>query len=250
MDPESQPHPTGTAGPAATESTPLLPRPASDDASPPRPVPRWVRISHWAAAVDGLIIAALCFTIVIIEEYYRPRMYSLPWGVKEWVMPNIFFGLISTAWAASSLVRIWRMGELMPPLVASLVHAFLGGMLLVTFTNGAVEVLHDRQRCRWYGPVDPIREHECDVWAAKFVVLLWVYLGAVFVLGVVHAALFVFTCAGPFRGIAWRESLRSWKFPTGQFTVEFTVKFLRQDRDLPPPAPAQSASGASAAEAS
>jgi hypothetical protein len=97
-----------------------------------------------------------------------------------------FFALqafVSTAWAASSLVRIRRMGVLMPALVAVLVHAFLGGLLLVTFTDGALGLLRGQHRCRWYGPVDPIREHECDEWAGKFAILLWVYLGVVFVLG-------------------------------------------------------------------
>lgn len=63
-----------------------------------------------------------------------------------------------------------------------------------------------------------------------------------------NASLFVFTYSLPFWGISWREILRSWGFPTGQLTVEFTVKFLRQDHNLRP-VPGQNAAPTVAGEA-
>jgi hypothetical protein len=105
MDPESQQQPeqpraaadapaAGTA--TATESTPLLPRDhaSSSSSSPPlliqpAPVPRWVVISHWIAAIDGLVVAALCFAIIAVDEFFRPWMYYLPWGISHAVFPNI-----------------------------------------------------------------------------------------------------------------------------------------------------------------
>lgn len=94
-------------------------------------------------------------------------------------------GFISTTWATSSLVRIRRMGVLMPALVAVLMHVFLGGWLLIAFTDGAVGLLRDHTWCYKRGPVDPIKQHECYEWADKFSIFLWVYLGFVLVLGYV-----------------------------------------------------------------
>jgi len=92
---------------------------------------------------------------------------------------------VSTAWATASLVRIRRMGVLMPALVAVLTHVILGGWLLLAFTDSAVGLLRDDTWCYGYGPVDPIKRRECYEWAAKFSIFLWVYLGLVLVLGYV-----------------------------------------------------------------
>jgi len=99
MDPESQQpeQPRAAVGSpaaaAATESTPLLPRPESNHASSPPlhpvPVPRWVIIGHWITAIDGLVVAALCFAIIVVDEFFRPWMYYLPWGISHAVFPNI-----------------------------------------------------------------------------------------------------------------------------------------------------------------
>jgi len=91
MDPESQPSLLRpAAGPTATESTPLLPRPESDDdASRPVTVPQWVIISHWITAIDGLLVVALCFAIVVIDSFFRPRIYAMPWAIMYGLLSNI-----------------------------------------------------------------------------------------------------------------------------------------------------------------
>lgn len=108
MDPESQqpeqprgatgsPPAAGTATAAATESTPLLQRDhaSSSSSSPPplliqpAPIPRWVIISHWITAINGLVVAALCFAIIVVDGFFRPWMYFLPWGIKHGVVPNV-----------------------------------------------------------------------------------------------------------------------------------------------------------------
>jgi len=91
---------------------------------------------------------------------------------------------MSTAWATASLLRIRRMGVLMPALVAVLMHVVLGVPLFVAFTNGAIALLRDATWCyNWGGTQDPIKQHECFVWAAKFSIFLWAYLIMVLVLG-------------------------------------------------------------------
>jgi hypothetical protein len=94
--------------------------------------------------------------------------------------------MISTAWATASLVRARRLGVLMPALVAVFMHVVQGGWLLLWTTSAALELLlRDQSRCYSWTPVDPIEDHECNEWAAKFEIFLWVFVGIVFVLGYV-----------------------------------------------------------------
>ncbi|KAK0648428.1 hypothetical protein B0T16DRAFT_408182 [Cercophora newfieldiana] len=239
MDPGAQPEQPRPADPlpAATEATPLLPR-SDATVTPPPPVPRLVLIGHWITAIGGPIVAALAIAIFIIVQFHSPPRYHLPYGIQDFVIQMIFAGFLSTIWATASIFRVRQLGLLMPPLVAVIMHGVLAVWSAVTSIQGMISLARNSQ-CYDWGYPDPDDTLRCWEFASRISVLLWVYLGAVLVIGLVHTALLIFTCSVPFRGVSWRESLNSWKFPTGQLTVEFTIKFLRQEHSLPPPVPSQ-----------
>ncbi|KAK4096294.1 hypothetical protein N658DRAFT_45379 [Parathielavia hyrcaniae] len=118
----------------------------------------------------------------------------------------------------------------MPALVAAIIHAGLALFLVLTSLEGADALLRAFP-CHVYGsPEEDEKRLRCERWAAKFHILLWTYLTLAFLLGIAHAALFIFSCTSPFRDSSWPRNLSTWRFPTGQLTVEFTVKFLRQEQ--------------------
>ena len=138
----------------------------------------------------------------------------------------------------------------MPPLIAVIMHGGLALFMVFSSLQGADGLLKSHP-CRVYGrPKDDKRLFKCREWAEKFHVLLWAYLISVLIIGYalqvlgathicllflrfIRTALFIFSCSSPFRDQSWRRGLSTWKFPTGQMTVEFTIKFLRQDAPVP-----------------
>lgn len=49
---------------------------------------------------------------------------------------------------------------------------------------------------------------------------------------IVHTILFLIRCVLAYRWIFQQGPNKTWRFPTGQLTVEFTIKFLRQDETV------------------
>ncbi|KAK3295067.1 uncharacterized protein B0H64DRAFT_402516 [Chaetomium fimeti] len=226
MDP--QPDQERAASTPATERTPLLPQNGSRP--PTRPVPRAVIAGHWVTALGGILAISLAVAVYAINQYNSPRVYHLIWTIQDNISPTLFAGILSASWAIGNLVRVRRVGVLMPALVAAIIHAGLAMFFVMTSIQAADTLLQVRP-CRVYGDVgDDERFLRCEQWAAKFHILLWTYLASAFLLGCAHAVLFVSSCASPFRDPSWRRNLSTWRFPTGQLTVEFTVKFLRQEQ--------------------
>ena len=67
-------------------------------------------------------------------------------------------------------------------------------------------------------------------------VLLGFAIGAALAVGLVHMVLFVLRCIAAYRTRFWRQSGSgsspgTWRFPTGTFTVEFSIKLLRQESE-------------------
>ncbi|KAH6844693.1 hypothetical protein B0I37DRAFT_166991 [Chaetomium sp. MPI-CAGE-AT-0009] len=237
MDP--QPDQERAASTLATESTPLLPQ--NESRPPSRPVPRAVIVGHWVTALGGILTTSLAVAVYAISQYNLPQLYYLFWRIRDSVSPTIFAGILSTSWAIANLVRVRRIGVLMPALIAAIIHGGLAVFLVLTPLQAA-DTLLQVHPCRTYGRVeDDERLRRCEQWAAKFHILLWTYLTSAFFLGIAHAALFVSSCSSTFRDASWRRNRSTWRFPTGQLTFEFTVKFLRQEQ---PSAAAQNAAPA------
>lgn len=81
-------------------------------------------------------------------------------------------------------MRVRRKRGLMPALFAAIIHGGFAFYLVIAAIEGVRDSIVTKwHRCYSWEPVDPIKEHECLEWAWKFGILLWVYLGAVLVLG-------------------------------------------------------------------
>ncbi|KAH6641038.1 hypothetical protein F5144DRAFT_120377 [Chaetomium tenue] len=227
MDP--QPDQERTASTQATERTPLLPQNQSNLRPPTRPVSRAVIVGHWVTALGGILVLILAAAGYAINEF-SPRAYYLNWAIRDNFHNTFFAGILSASWAITNLVRVRRIGMLMSALVAAIIHAGLAVFLVLMPLPGA-DALLQVQPCRLYnGERDDERLRTCKQWAAKFHILLWTYLIVAFLLGFAHAALFVSSCLSPFRNLSWRPDLSNWSVPTGQLSVEFNVKFLRQEQ--------------------
>ncbi|KAK0616439.1 hypothetical protein B0T14DRAFT_246783 [Immersiella caudata] len=231
-----EPHPEQSSAnyPEASESSPLLAR----SSSPPKPVPRAIVIAHWTAAIGGLLVTLLAFGVFLVDVLGpHPSLYYLPYPISRNLGNIALAGFLSAIFSTTSLLRTRRIGTLMPPFVAAVGHAGLAlWLVMISIIGISVLVGGSRQMCHVYNrPEIPETVQECLKWAAKLSRFLWVYLGAVFVLGLEHTVLFVYTCSGPFRNGPWRESAASWKFPAGELRVQFSVNFERQETPAPAP---------------
>jgi hypothetical protein len=227
MDP--QPDQERAASTLATESTPLLPQ--NESRPPTRPVPRAVIVGHWVTALGGILVISLAVAVYAISQCNMPPLYYLFWQIQDNVPPTIFAGILSTSWAVANLVRVRRVGVLMSALIAAIIHGGLALFLVLRPLQAAANTLLEVHPCRTYGRVgDDERLRRCEQWVAKFHILLWTYLTSAFLLGIAHTALFVYSCSSTFHDASWRRNRSTWRFPTGQLTFEFTVKFLRQEQ--------------------
>jgi len=79
-------------------------------------------------------------------------------------------------------------------------------------------------------PSDP---DECDLRGMQVMILMGIAMAAALGVGIVHLVLFILRCIQAYRTRFWRPEHRpsSWRFPTGTFTVEFTIKLLRQEEE-------------------
>ncbi|KAK4452594.1 hypothetical protein QBC34DRAFT_397885 [Podospora aff. communis PSN243] len=217
------------APPTDSESSPLLSRSSSPE-SPPRPIPRAVVATHWVSSLGGLLVSILAFAVVLVNILGpNPARFHLPFDIGRNLIKMVVAGFMSAAFSTASLLRLRRVGALMPAFVAVLFHIGMALWFVITSALGAGDIAGGPSRmCYGYGlPGIPEDNRQCYEWAEKVARLLWVYLGAIFALGLVHTALFIFTCSGPLG--SWRENIASWDFPAGRLSVEFSVKFLKQE---------------------
>jgi len=75
-------------------------------------------------------------------------------------------------------------------------------------------------------------------------VVMWLGLADFHDTRLAHMALFVYACVVLYHDVSCGENWARWRVPGGQLSVEFSVKFLRQDMDqnLPGPVPARNES--------
>jgi hypothetical protein len=93
--------------------------------------------------------------------------------------------IFSSSWAIANLVRVRRLGVLMPSLIAAIMHGGLALFMVFTSLQGVDELLRSHV-CRLYGvQKDDAREAKCREWAEKFHILLWAYLISVLIIGYV-----------------------------------------------------------------
>jgi hypothetical protein len=93
--------------------------------------------------------------------------------------------LFALSWSATNLVKLQRSRTLLPLGIGAVVHGCIGLYITIASARGIQGVVNNRSYCNlWIDPSeDPLTEgvERCQVWKAKFDILLWALLISVLV---------------------------------------------------------------------
>ncbi|KAK2745334.1 hypothetical protein FQN55_006239 [Onygenales sp. PD_40] len=150
----------------------------------------------------GLSVFAFVFLVIIVVVARRFPGYTLDWSIGE--------------------ACVWMIG-----MTAAV--AFFGFLNLVS--------LHIRQRALWFPlnfVIDPFIAFFSGAFCAEGLSDSDSYYcssksGNERCEALVHVILFLFRCARALRYLFRQQSSGTLKIPTGRFSIEFTIKLLRQD---------------------
>ncbi|SPO03448.1 uncharacterized protein DNG_06131 [Cephalotrichum gorgonifer] len=241
---------TSRSGADADETTPLLsgdtevlpdaaerdPPEGQTDAPPRRP-------NSWGLiGASWILLAASCITLLLLVATYaiaivaRPEGFWLPWQLDESGKLALLVSFVSICLASINLARFSRPTALSAPspsIVAALMNlvvlvpAFLLSTTALTELNDSLG--YNKPSCTDH---DDGRIQRCEELLGIFMVVLFVAYACLAVLGWVVIPGFIILWTTKTRVLyAQGESWRSWSIPSGQLSLEVTIKFLRQPPD-------------------
>ncbi|KAI0123581.1 hypothetical protein BJ170DRAFT_88473 [Xylariales sp. AK1849] len=182
----------------------------------------------------GLMLVIYAALKILVS--FKPRYYAAPYAVLWYVDPVAAFALFAVCAWSVTLLRL-RGGRINPwgtvnffVVLSDLVVAFG----LTINVGGVAEGLGrwDTGCYSYSDRPDPEGLGACERFAQAMLVIYWLYVGLGVVLTLTHALLFVIRCVAVYNT---REAERcgrvsQWRFPAGQFSVEFTIKYLPLDQ--------------------
>ncbi|KAH8432483.1 uncharacterized protein LDX57_010120 [Aspergillus melleus] len=179
---------------------------------------RFVTTLTWVSLALSVLVVTFDLTVIILDENNHNEGYYMPWDLREVIKVMGVVGLSSALFSFLNLIRIYlshRPLWLWLNLVADFLIAFFA---ILSAGPGIVQ--------DWSYTCSP-DSYECQL-AQPTRLCTFLTLGFAFVLGINHLVLFFLRCALVFQSRFWR-GLQNWRLPGGQLTVEFTIKFLRQE---------------------
>ncbi|KAF2490096.1 hypothetical protein BU16DRAFT_531430 [Lophium mytilinum] len=227
---ESLPAPETTS-----EEAPLLG--SSDPSSEPPPTPRpqlgkpilgltWLSLALAATTWPFLIALKVLWD-------HEPIDYHYSWGIRDDASALLGLSIAAAIFATGNLLRL-RFSRLYLPLLLNLIaDLVLAFYLIAVSANGIADGLQGDCYKSWYPPPkigDPGHEQPlpvepgCYRYAYRVTVLQEVVMSLGLVLGVTSLVLAVLRLVLAYRSKFWRRM----SIPTGTFSVEFSVKILRQ----------------------
>ncbi|KAK1148450.1 hypothetical protein N8T08_009453 [Aspergillus melleus] len=179
---------------------------------------RFVTTLTWLSLALSVLVVVFDLTVIILDENNHNEGYYMPWDLREVIKIMGVVGLSSALFSFLNLIRVYlshRTLWLWLNLVADVLIA------LFAFISAGPGIVID-----WSYTCSP-DSYECGL-AQTTRICTFLTLGFTFVLGINHLVLFFLRCALVFRSRFWQR-LQHWRLPGGQLTVEFTIKFLRQE---------------------
>ncbi|KAL4863976.1 hypothetical protein BDV12DRAFT_189258 [Aspergillus spectabilis] len=178
-----------------------------------------VVLTHLSTVLS--IIAFLFDLIVIFVDVAHPHGFYLFWNLRELV--QAMFGISILTIVASSL-NLLRLRHARAPLWLWVNLIFDAVIVAYTVTCGpeALALNFDQSPDTWLPDTGAAET------ARAVIVLLGIGLIAGLLAGLVHLILFPLRCYASFRSGAW-QSPQTWRLPGGEFKIEFSIKFLRQE---------------------
>ncbi|KAM7186268.1 hypothetical protein V8F20_011473 [Naviculisporaceae sp. PSN 640] len=181
-----------------------------------------------AAIVLVILIAFLVFAVV--GEHIG---FHFPGHFEEIVLKALIWSLITVAWAGTSLYHNLKQRPLFPHAWGTVVHGILGFFIFKTAASSiyVLDGYYPGGRC-WGYPDDD----RCKILDQVFWSFCIVYFVVLFVLSILHWILFTACFTATYRSVLCTNgSEHGFSLPGGQISIEFSIRFLRQD--APPPAP-------------
>ncbi|KAL2830553.1 hypothetical protein BDW59DRAFT_18469 [Aspergillus cavernicola] len=178
-----------------------------------------VVLTHLSAV---LAILGFIFDITVISiDAAAPNGFYMYWNLRERVQG--MFGISILTVIASSL-NLARLRHSRQPLW-TWVNLIIDAVIVIYTINLAPEAIalnFDQSPDSW------LPDEKAASVARAVVVLLGIGLISGLIGGLVHLILFPLRCYASFKSGSWRNP-QAWRIPSGEFKIEFSVKFLRQE---------------------
>ncbi|KAL5341186.1 hypothetical protein BJX70DRAFT_76862 [Aspergillus crustosus] len=178
-----------------------------------------VALTHLSAAFS--IIAFIFNLTVIFIDVAHPNGYYMFWTLRELVQSMFGISILTIVVSSLNLLRL-RYNRVPLWFLVNLI--FDAVIVAYTVSRGpeALALNFDQSPDTWLpdtGAADTAR---------AVIVLLGIGLIAGLLVGLVHLILFPLRCYASFRNGSW-QSPQTWRLPGGEFKVEFSIRFLRQE---------------------
>ncbi|KAL4741172.1 hypothetical protein BDV11DRAFT_78260 [Aspergillus similis] len=178
-----------------------------------------VVLTHISAALS--VPALVLYSTVISIETARPGGFYLPWHLATRIHVLAVINILSLLASALNLARLRHARRLLWLWLNLLIDAAITFYSLV-LVPGALTLNFDQSPNSW------LPDRGAAATARAVIVLLGIGLITGLFVGLAHLVLFPLRCfASIQRGPS--QSPRTWKIPGGEFRVEFSVRFLRQE---------------------
>ncbi|MCJ1238576.1 hypothetical protein MMC14_006566 [Varicellaria rhodocarpa] len=215
--------PSSTARYSTDEATPLLSTDAEPSTEDPPAAPSRSKKTYVLTLLSLILCVATLVLIGVaaIIPLFMFFWFSYPWEAREALTAATIITVISTLISSFNYTR-FRLNRLAIPLAPNLILDIAISCYAISYgIPGIIAVIDGYRFSCSYWPGDSIR---CGQKALPIRVVAGIALGTVLALGLVHFILFLMRCRAAFRS----GFSAPWRFATGQFTFEFTVKVLRE----------------------
>ncbi|MCJ1475146.1 hypothetical protein MMC13_003806 [Lambiella insularis] len=212
----------------ADESTPLLASETGGASSTVPPRSRTTYVLTILSLVFSLSTLVFLGVAGLILRIAAPTYYSWNYEFFEALPAVITLAILSFFISAFNVTRL-RANRPTAPLGLSLILDLIISFYVVSSGVMGLSAIVNRYDydCH-YRNGSPSEVDDCLTRVLPAKVFAAIAFGTAIALGVDHLVLFVMRCRAVYLTKFWK---RPWHFPTGQFTVEFTVKLLRQTQE-------------------
>ncbi|KAL4923916.1 uncharacterized protein BDV17DRAFT_295920 [Aspergillus undulatus] len=212
--------------PLLADSEPLeageytIPQDGAGAITTPAPKPPYFRttvvLTHLSA---GLAILAFLFDLVVIcIDAASPGGFYLFWNLRERLQVLFAISILALITTSLNLARLRHVRRSLWLWVNLIIDAVIV-IYTVTLAPEALALNFDQSPTSW------LPDRRAATTAQSVIVLLGVGLGAGLGVGLTHFVLFPLRCYAAFVEGSWD----TWRVPGGEFKVEFSIKFLRQE---------------------
>ncbi|KAK4208399.1 hypothetical protein QBC37DRAFT_78731 [Rhypophila decipiens] len=214
----------GIAAPAAT----------SEDAASPDPPRRqfnFIRFHLITLILSVIVVVGIIAFMIGYVIVGGPDYYGLPYPIDTSASAALPVCAVVIAWAGLAIFRHRRGRPLQSLGVATVLHGTAGFFIFIAAGNAADGL------GSWYGGGCRWRSGEgCRIFDKVFWYVVLIYAVLLFVISILQCIQFVACLTTVYRSrIYSRGSDHGFMLPGGQISIEFSIRFLRQD--APPPAP-------------